>query len=383
MYILTRYVVWEVLKFFVAALMGLTLLFTLAMGIQKGLQLGLPPTVMFRTMPFMLPEMLGITIPVAMLFAVSSVFGRMTGANEIVAVKSLGISPMALIWPIVVLASFFSLATVYMYEVAATWCRPNVKRIVYESIEEIAYSMLQTIHSYSGPPEAPQLSITVRRVEGRTLVQPMITIFGPPRVILTADRAELATDIRARPPRLNITCYNTEVDADGQVSVYSAEPISRWLPIVVPGRPPYHRDWLAMREIPGRVAELRTRLRRLESLHHAEKALGDAPPEDKDIDDCRENIYELQAEPYRRWSNGFTCLCFALIGIPVAMLWRHAEVLTNFFICFLPILGIYYPLLMMSQDLATSGKWPPGIFWMGNALLFAAAVLLLRRIIRH
>jgi lipopolysaccharide export LptBFGC system permease protein LptF len=38
---------------------------------------------------------------------------------------------------------------------------------------------------------------------------------------------------------------------------------------------------------------------------------------------------------------------------------------------------------MLSQDLATSGKWPPIIWWMGNAILFGSAVLLLRRTIRH
>jgi len=72
----------------------------------------------------MLPEMLGITLPVAMLYAVSSAFGRMTGTNEIVALKSLGISPMVVVWPVLVLTGFLSLGTVWMYEIAATWCRP-------------------------------------------------------------------------------------------------------------------------------------------------------------------------------------------------------------------------------------------------------------------
>ena len=281
MYILTRYVVWEVLRFFLAALLAVTLLVTLVMGVQKGLQLGLPPTVILRTMPFMLPEMLGITIPVAMLFAVSSVFGRMTGANEIVAIKSLGISPMALIWPVVVLASFLSLGTVYMYEIAATWCKPNVIRIVSESIEEIAYSMLQTNHSYSGPHDTPQLSIIVKGVDERTLVQPRITIFGPPRVLLTAERAELSTDTRAGQLFLNITCYNYEIDIEGRASVNYSGSFQQSVPIIVPGRPPFHRDWMAMREIPERVAELQTRLRQLESLRDAQKVLQAAPAEDR------------------------------------------------------------------------------------------------------
>lgn len=99
MWIFTRYVVWEVLKLFLAGLIVLTLLVTVGMGVKEGLAKGLPPAVMLRTMPFMVPEMLGITLPVAMLYAVCTVFGRMAGTNEIVALKSLGINPMAAIFP--------------------------------------------------------------------------------------------------------------------------------------------------------------------------------------------------------------------------------------------------------------------------------------------
>ncbi len=55
--------------------------------------------------------------------------------------------------------------------------------------------------------------------------------------------------------------------------------------------------------------------------------------------------------------------------MPVAMLWRHADGLTNFFVCFLPILAVYYPLLMIGEDLSTSGTLPPISFWMGNVIL--------------
>ena len=94
-------------------------------------------------------------------------------------------------------------------------------------------------------------------------------------------------------------------------------------------------------------------------------------------------IYRLQTEPYRRLSNGFTCLCFVLIGVPVAMLWRHADVLTNFFVCFVPILAVYYPLLMLSESLSTSGKLWPISFWMSNAVFIASGILLMRRIVQH
>ena len=46
-----------------------------------------------------------------------------------------------------------------------------------ESIEAITYSMLQTNHSI-GPPYSTQFSITVKRMDGRKLIQPTITIYG-------------------------------------------------------------------------------------------------------------------------------------------------------------------------------------------------------------
>jgi len=67
-----------------------------------------------------------------------------------VAIKSLGINPMVMVWPVLVLAGFLSLGTVWMYEIAATWCRPSVERIVCESIEEIVYGILQKEHSIGG-----------------------------------------------------------------------------------------------------------------------------------------------------------------------------------------------------------------------------------------
>ena len=218
MYILTRYVVWEVLKFFVAALVVLTLFVTLVMGVKEGIRQGAPPVVMLRIMPYMLPEMLGITIPVAMLFSVSSVFGRMTGANEIVAMKSLGISPMVVVWPALVLASFLSLGTVWMYEIAATWCKPNTRRFIAESIEEIAYSMLQKEHRFDGD----LFSVIVKRVDKPAkggdkprLILPTITIKGrrAARSRSPPPKPTFNTDWQARKLRIKFT--DSELDIEG------------------------------------------------------------------------------------------------------------------------------------------------------------------------
>jgi lipopolysaccharide export system permease protein len=380
MYILTRYAIWEVLKLFLAALFSLTLVLTLTVGMKEGLSRGAPATVMLCAMPFMLPEILGITIPVAMLFSVCSVFGRMTGANEIVALKSLGVSPMAVVWPAIILAAFLSLGTVRMYEIAATWCKPAVNVVLADSIEEIIYSVLQKNHSIV----RDQFSITVKRVDKRMLIRPTITINGPPRVTISAARAELHTDWKTH--SLRFIYYDSVVDVeDGKYTATSPGKKEEYvLPIAVPNPPPYHRDYVALGNVPKLIAELQTTKRQLERLREANKALGlaESPEDIEKVADLNHLIFRLRAEPYRRWANGFACLSFALIGIPVAMLWRHADVLTNFFVCFLPILALYYPLLMLSDNLATSGR-PPICFWTANVALVAPALFLLRWINRH
>jgi lipopolysaccharide export system permease protein len=398
MYIVTRYVIWEVFKVFLAALVGLTLMVTLGMGFKEGLNRGLPPLVMLRTMPFMLPEMLGITLPVAMLYAVSNVFGRMTGMNEVVALKSLGIDPMVLVWPVLVLASFLSLGTVWMYEIAATWCRPSRERIVAESLEELVYGVLQKNKSLDD--DRLPISITRKQIIGRKLIRPIIVLKGQPgrpQTTVTAAEAELTTD-RTKPgaPVLVVTCKNFAVEIEG-TRVVSDPATGRYdLPIPMPVPDRHHRDWVAMKDIPVAIAELeseianhRRDLRLREYYAKANRLMGildsntNAQQINDQIEEKQGRIYCLRTEPYRRWSNGFTCLCFALIGMPVAMLWRHADGLTNFFVCFLPILAIYYPLLMLGEHLTTTGVLPPIAFWMGNVVLMTPAILLLRWINRH
>ncbi len=381
MWIFTRYVVWEVLKYFFAGIVVLTLLVTVGMGVKEGLSKGLPPIVMFRTMPFMVPEMLGITLPVAMLYSVCTVFGRMAGSNEIVALKALGISPMAVISPVLVLAVFLSLVTVGIYELAAVWCRPAVQRVVVESIEEIAYGMLRANRSF----QTEGFSITVKRVDGRRLVKPTIAITArgnDPALTLSAEEAELRADFDER--ILNIYCRNGEVYVEGQVRL-SFHDTQKY---VVPFRDPeklVHRDWLATSEIPKHVRDLNESIRQLEKRLGRRIAAGRTPTDAElgQLDRLRSRIYRLRTEPFRRWSNGFTCLCFVLIGAPVAMMRRNADLLTTFFVCFLPILVVYYPLLMLSENLSTTGKLPPWSFWLGNFVMIGPGLGLLRRVIRH
>ncbi|MBN2581117.1 MAG: LptF/LptG family permease [Pirellulales bacterium] len=382
MYILTRHIVTETLKNFVVTLLALTLIVTLGMGFKEGLNMGLTPMVILKTIPYIIPEMLVITIPVSLLLAVCIVFGRMTGNNEVVALKSLGINPWEIILPVLVVAFFLSLCTIYLQETAATWSRPSRIREAAASLEEIVYGYLQKSHSYA----SRDFDITVKRVKGRKLLQPTITIHtrnNTQTVTIRAAEAELK--IGPSLQGLNVICRDAEVDVDGKIWISRKTEFRYTIPLPPTIRPEFHRDWVAMYEISDLVAELKDRMATFDQERQKHLAAKEPLPEklQKEIDYFGSLLHRLETEPYRRVSNGFTCLCFTLIGAPVAMLWRHADVLTNFFVCFLPILAVYYPLLMFGEDLSTSGALPPIFFWSANAAMLVPAFFLMRWVIRH
>ena len=120
MKIITRYVLSELLQVFLVSLSALTL-FMLVVGLVKeAQQQGLGLVQILLLVPYVLPEAMRFAVPGTMLFAVSSVFGRMSASNEVTALKAAGITPMALIWPAVMLALVVSFVSVWLNDVAVS-----------------------------------------------------------------------------------------------------------------------------------------------------------------------------------------------------------------------------------------------------------------------
>ncbi|MEO2047918.1 MAG: LptF/LptG family permease, partial [Pirellulales bacterium] len=356
--------------------------------------LGLVP--ILRMIPYMLPQAMQFAVPGTMLLATTSVYGRIASSNEIVAVKSLGISPMAMVWPTLILATVVSMGAVVLNDVAVSWGHEGVQRVVLESLEEIVYGRLQTTGSFSS--NNNQLNVTVEDVQGKKLVRP--TIFYHPAHsrlawIITADWASLRADV----PRgaVSLTLVNAEVDfGDGR----SANHPGNWeLTISLDdfsGRQQRSRNPanFPLREIGPSIVEQRASIEQSKQEMAAQVAHSLATgrmfelSEDlwqrhaRRLDSGQKRLYRLNTEPHRRWANGFSCLCFVMIGAPMAVRRRHGEFWGSFFACFLPILIVYYPMLVGCVDGAKTGTLPPQAVWLGNVVLACWGIWLLRRVVR-
>jgi lipopolysaccharide export system permease protein len=390
--ILTRYVLFDLLRVFLLALTGMTMVIFIVLAgnefVDKGLGLG----PLLRMTPYLLPQAMQFAVPGTMLLATTSVYGRLSGYHEIVAIKSMGISPMALVWPTLILATVVSFGAVLLNDIAVSWGRLGVQRVFIESIEEIVYGQLRMQRTYS----TGNLSITVPRVEGRTLVQPTLVVkatAGRPPLTVSAEQAEIESD----PVEgvLKVRFYDFEVD--GPVTIKNPDMYEYVMSLdeLVGGNSKYRSpSTFALGEIPQAKREQRERIETLHremTTHSAFSLLTgrfEALAEQtwnihkKDLTGAQYRLHRFNTEPYRRWSNGFSCLCFVLVGAAMSMRMRQSDFLAIFFVCFLPILIVYYPLLMISLDKAKGGALPPQAVWLGNIVLVLWGAWLMRRVIR-
>ena len=395
MRILTRYILFDLAKVFLATLIALTLLMLLVGMAQEIRNQGLGLGTVIRVMPYLLPNALRFAVPGTILFAACTVYGRMSASNEIVAVKSLGISPWVFLTPAVVLASLLSLFSVWLNDIAVSWGKDGLKRVVVESVEEIAYSMLRTHSAYS----KSGFSINAQGVDGRTLLRPLLMINpsrGSSPVTIMAETAELQSNPEAGELIILLTNFTAEY---GENLVYDDAGTFRLaIPLVdtsKKGRGRKRPSLFALRQIPSEIAALNNRIETsrqslsADAAYHmltgdlANLASSNWQRRHDVLRDQYARLYRFHTEPYRRWANGFSCLCFVIVGAPLAVRFRNAHPMTTFFLCFLPILVLYYPALAFTVSQAKCGALPPYFVWLGNITLCSIGAWFLRSVMRY
>jgi lipopolysaccharide export system permease protein len=393
MKIISRYVMSELLQVFLVALTALTL-FMLVVGLVKeAQQQGLGMMQIAALVPYVLPEAMRFAVPGTMLFAVASVFGRLSASNEITALKAAGITPMAAIWPAIAVAVVVSFVSVWLNDIAVSWGRDGVRRVIIGSVEDIIYGRLRQQRSYS----TAKMSINVKGVEGRRLIRPTLS-FQPggeaAPVTVSAAEAEMRAD--ATKGTLTITCKNGTIHV-GDVKAVFPDTIERVVPLDTVSRKETvstSPSEIAMADFPRARADQIVAISRFHQLAAAKTALAifsgrmeqtlpaAVQGERQEVKHATSRLNRIIMEPWRRWANGFSCLCFVLVGAPMAIRMRNADFLTSFFLCFLPILVIYYPVFMLGVSRVKAGVLPPPAVWMGNILIMLWGLWLLRRVIR-
>jgi lipopolysaccharide export system permease protein len=216
-----------------------------------------------------------------------------------------------------------------------------------------------------------------------------------PKMTITAEEAELRCD--RREGMLKVFLRNGMIDA-GTFSYRFPDVQEREIPLTDASRARSDGIWanLTLRELPAAIALVQSQAEQHEQMMAAQAAYemtcGDFDDLTSDVpwkgwandqSDMTSRYYKLLSVPQRRWAGGFACLCFAMVGVPMAISLRNRDFLTSFFVCFLPILIVYYPLMIEGADAAKNGNLPTIAVWAGNIMLMLWGVWLLRRVMRY
>ncbi|MCO8122739.1 LptF/LptG family permease [Stieleria sp. TO1_6] len=391
---LTRYILAEIMKIFVVALFALTILILLIVVGRTLLREGLGPLAIVKIFPFVLPIALQFAFPATALFAVSCVYGRMAGDGEVATVKASGISPLKILQPAMIFAFLLSPVSVYMSDLAVSWGRPGVNRVVMLSIEDIVYRKMRSQHSYTDD----GFSIHVRNVSGKCLEYPTVTIHsGGEPMKLQAREGRLTLDAENETLLLELT--DSQWDRGGSIKGLSPGRTEVPIPLSRTLRTP-EQDNRPPRELPLRLIEVE-RLRQDARSHaaigqlaaHTGFSILTSRPDAiigqsgqsmvSQLEMSRRRLTKLRIEPWRRWAEGFSCFFFVLIGAPLAMIGRTSDYWTTFGRCFLPTLLMYYPLFILGLNQAKDATIPPYGVWLGNIALGAIGVILINRVRRY
>jgi lipopolysaccharide export system permease protein len=140
---LTRYLLSEILPPFLLGLLTFTFILLIA-RILKLVELivtrGIPLTQVGRLLALILPTFLELTLPMAFLLAILLGLGRLSGDQELLALKSSGVSPVQILLPLTFVAAGVAVITLLL----TTWVRPAAQVALKNELYDIARTRIGT-----------------------------------------------------------------------------------------------------------------------------------------------------------------------------------------------------------------------------------------------
>jgi len=395
MRILQRFVLTDLLRIFALAIIVLTVLLVFMGVVSEAAKNGLGWWQIVQILPFIVPSLMPYTIPATLLLTVCIVYGRMAGDHEITAIKAAGINISCILIPSFVLGAALSLGTFILTDQFIPWARANIETVITLAMEDIFLDTLHANSSYNDSAHGVSIVVGGVRLRDRTLIKPIIRyrqVEGEVTTII-AREAKLKFDLQEQ--QVLLTLHDGRiVTPRGEDMALDREDFK--LPLPTPTdtlKAPRNMTIEGIRrELVGLSRE------RDEILHRqmigavlalSEGSFDRLAPHDQWVLDMKERTrtersHKLNTEIHGRVALSCSCFFFVLIGSPFAIVQGKRQFLTNFALCFVPILLGYYPIVLLTMNLCRDGRLNPvwGM-WIANACALVAAFVVLRKVFRN
>jgi lipopolysaccharide export system permease protein len=389
---LERYILWELVRVFSVLVTIFTVLLVFVGVVAQARQHGLGMAEIVQILPYVPPSLLPYTIPATMLLTVCVVYGRMSADREIIAAKSAGVHVISLIWPSYFLGAVLSVGTLFMTDQIIPWSMGNIGRVVRLAMENIFLDQLRTQSQVNN--RKLGIAITVLDVRNRVLIMPTFRYSPGGKETFTAQAEEARLSFDLSRQEVVVQMKKAHINAPGRITGWFENHEDRFpLPI----------DRAALQVQTMRILDIKAKLQtadasreRLRDADAMEAAFAMATGEFEKLGshsfvvrsyehtDTAGQIRRMKTEVSTRFAMATSCFFFVLVGSPFAILMARKQFLTSFLFCFLPILVIYYPVAILSQNLSKTGMLDPTwAVWSANALLLIAGCFCIRRVLQN
>ncbi len=372
--ILHRMIFWELLRVFSLALVALTGMLVMGGVVAEATQHGLGPMQLLMAIPLLIPSTLPYTLPATTLFATCVVYGRLAHDNEILALKAAGIHLWHVIWPAALLGVLTSGLTTFLSLDLIPTTHHQLRTLFISDVEEFLYGMLKregSIHHSKMP-----YTIYVQRVQGASCSMPCSCAAIPRTSTTTSSpgrEAELLVDLPQKKIHVHMHhCYI--INDNGTDDVYVEDkvwPMDLPTDITDAGKKSSARamTWLEIYDEMYKLEYDKQRYIEEIAAHQAVINSGQAPSHFEDavknrireVRHIETKLHFLETELHMRPALAMGCLCFVLVGCPVGIWFSRSDYLSAFITCFLPIVVIYYPLMLCGINLSKLGKLNPWV----------------------
>lgn len=364
---LDRYLVREIIPPFLLAL-GL---FTFLMAVKPMLEYaqdllvkGVPLRTVGYLLLMLLPQSLGVTIPMALLTGVLMGLGRLSADREAVAMLACGVSPLRLLRPVLALAMVAGAANMYLLVKVVPDANQEFREVAFRRLAQQSESDIKPGVFYEGFP-GKVIKVGAQRPGGGWLDVMLADTSQPGRPALTLApvgfleideaRKEVAIVLPGESqqylPGKEPGVYDTATARDQRFAV-SAESVFGTGDIMVSR---------------GRAEMTIADLRRVE----AEKIAGGVSPHPEVM------------HRHQMFSFPVACIVFALIGVALGIHTRKEGKLGGLTLG-LGVIALYYAVMMLFEDMTKGGRFPAHwARWIPNILVGLIGVAALRARMRH
>ena len=361
MSIINRYLQREILLPFFYVLV--VLVFILLMGqlfkiVNMVVSEGVRLWDVIRLVSALIPQIMTMALPISFFFAVLVSLGRMVGDGEVVALKAAGVSPYTMLKPVLQLAVACTIVTLLVSAWLAPWGMRQVRQVTFDILKEKVTLALrsQTLNLafpgmaiYMGEIDRENGRVEDVFIEDRRHGEHPQTITAIAGVIVgDRDSSTLLLQLEE----------GTIHEYDPQEESYRVTDFSQY------------RINFDISDLLGEEGRVKLNNKALPNSALLRKIA---------LKKSRgKNPTRARATLYKRFTQPFSCLAFALLGLALALVPVRSGARFQGFVFGLVFLLAYYLTGMVTEYLA---EWQPSLslffFWLPNLIFLLLGILLL------